>query len=1025
MHRNTIRTTLCAAGLFAVLAGFLVPSEAVAVEIDKDLKALLEDKAAGTVPVLMIYHDPISAEDLELDLNRLSPEKRRKQVLAELKKKNRKMQSNAAGLLEKPGNGPLASDVRYLYLAGAITFRGSRDMVEMLGGLEDNATLYYNRDFEFISDASRGEAPAGKISADRADTVWSSKYIQADRVWNELGYTGSGIVVGHIDSGVDVDHSDLINQLAVNMGEVPGNGIDDDLNGYVDDVTGWDFGDQDNNPNDDGATPGHGTHTAGTVVGDGSGGTLTGVAPGAKLLACKAADSTGGITLGAVWEAQQYCVENGARVITMSLGIPGELPAVYLRTEREIADNIRAAGVVFFNSAGNEHFNYDPPFELGLTARVPSPWVTAGTPHSQTSGVITVGGTGYQSDSIYSSSSRGPAKWDDVDPYNDWPYSPGSGLIKPDVAAPGVFVNSTVVGGGYSGNSWSGTSMACPHVAGVAALMLEKNPSLSPAGVDSLLQTTAVDLGIAGKDNDFGAGRIDAYAAVQAVSPNMNADLYQTLVLPDPSGDGVLDPGETSPLAFQLLNASHQTDATGVTGTLAVVSNPYVSVVDYEGGFSDISANGGLGDNTGNTFSLNVAAGAPQGYEFTMLLTVSAGDSFERTFDVPWYVGLPEYRTHDKGGMYLTVTDQGIIGYMDQNGTEGQGMGLLGEASGLFLGSFWAGVDINYVCNRDYTGTTPNFETNEWEVVTDPNGRVKDVSATGDEQVYTALFSDSGHQNPKPLTVAQTSYAYADGPDNNFVILEYTLTNDGADDLNTLHTGVFCDFDVADSGANVGGSNSALNLVYINAAAGTGPYFGIALLDDADSATNTTLINNPTYVYDTSSIDDGIKMRHLMGMFSEPTSSGPDDWSALTSKTISVPGNGGTATVVYALLVGETLEDLENNVVAAKEAYNPTSAAPEEMPRRLVKLAQNHPNPFNPSTRIAFSLPAAGHVELGIYDLGGHLVRTLVSERREAGEFVETWDGRNAEGGRAPSGLYFYRLETGGKVFSRKMTLVK
>ena len=71
--------------------------------------------------------------------------------------------------------------------------------------------------------------------------------------------------------------------------------------------------------------------------------------------------------------------------------------------------------------------------------------------------------------------------------------------------------------------------------------------------------------------------------------------------------------------------------------------------------------NGGISSNLGDTFSLDVTANAPQGYPFTMLLTVSSGTYFERTFEIDWYVGLPEWRTHDVGGMYLTVTDQGII----------------------------------------------------------------------------------------------------------------------------------------------------------------------------------------------------------------------------------------------------------------------------------------------------------------------------------------------------------------------------
>ena len=1026
MLRTTNTRTPLLLGFVCLAAAFLVSTAASAVEMDKGLKEALAAKTSDKVPVLMIFHDPVCVDDLTLDVDTLSPEKRRKSVLEALKRKNRKLCTNALAILDDPSHSGAVSDVRYLYLASAISFRADRSLVEALVELDDNATLFHDQAFDFLSGTTRPADGGAKVAVDRGDTVWSVKWIDADRVWNELGYTGQGVIVGHIDSGVWVTHPDLVNQLAVNPGEVPGNGLDDDGNGYVDDWRGWDFGDVDNNPNDDASGAGHGTHTAGSVVGDGTGGTHTGVAPGAKLLACKVADSAGSMTFGSIWEAEQYCAENGARVITMSLGAAGEFPASYMRTERVIAANLRGAGVTFFNSAGNEHNTQDPPVELGITARVPSPWTSAGVQYSHTGGVVAVGGTGYRSYSIYSSSSRGPAKWDDVDPYNDWPYLPGVGLIKPDVAAPGVGVNSTVIPSGYSGDTWSGTSMACPHVAGLAALMLDKNPSLSPAGIDSLMQLNAIDLGIAGKDNDFGAGQIDAFVTVSATPLTQYADLHQTRVLPDPSGDAVLDPGQVSTMAFELQNASTVMNAVGVTGTLAVVANPYVTVSDATGAFSDVAMNGGTGDNLADTFGLTVAAGAPQGYEFTMLLTVETATGFERTFDLTWYVGLPEWRTHDVGGMYLTVTDQGIIGYMSQEGTEGSGMGLTGQGSGLFVGSFWAGTGADYICNRDYLGVSPGIETLEWNVVTDPNGRVKDNTAVASEQAFGAIFSDSGHAAPKPLMVAQNSYAYADGPDNQFVILEYVLTNGGATDLLNLYTGVFCDFDVANSGANVGGTDAVHNLSYINAAdGGVGPYFGIALLGDPSSATNRTVINNETYVYATSSIEDSMKMRHLRATISVPTTDVAGDWSCLTSKAVSVSGNGGTATVAYALVVADDLAGLLANVEAANAAYNPASPVGEETPRKLVQLDQNHPNPFNPSTRISFGVPRDGHVELGVYDLSGRLVRTLVSETRTEGDHSVTWDGRSDDGGQAASGLYFYRLTTDGKTVSRKMTLVK
>lgn len=1020
LRRLLLTASLC---LLAIAA---LPGLTSAVEIDQELRDQFAGKNAGEkISVLMIFDKPnqVDPRDLAI-LDKADPKKRRASVVAALKKKGRLARANAAIVLEDPRRGSQVENVRYLYLANAIAFDASWELVASLGGLADEATLFFDKTYDLTADTERGTVLSGANKGIAAiDTVWSTKYINADRVWNDLGYTGAGIVVGHIDTGVWLAHPDLANQLWANPGEIPGNGLDDDNNGFIDDVNGWDFGVNDNNPNDDSPGGGHGTHTAGTVAGDGTNGTLTGTAPDSEIMALKVwqADGSGG-SLGMIWAAQQYAVENGARIITMSLGIPGPIPVSFMRAERYNDNNIRDAGVTFFNSAGNDHFAFTPPVELGLSARVPAPWNELAVPHSSTGGVISVGGTGYKNDTLYASSSRGPAKWDDVDPWNDWAYNPGPGLIKPDVGAPGVGINSTTIGGGYSGDTWSGTSMSCPHAAGVAALMLEKNPSLSPAGIDSLMELNAIDLGVAGKDVSFGSGRLDAYIILNAVPADLNPDLAWMSVVPDPAGDGVLDPGGVSEIAIELKNASPVVNATGVTATLAVVANPYVTVADGNGSYVDLNVGGSSATNTANPFGLNISAGAPEGFGFTMLVTVSANGTYEQTFDIPWYVGLPDWRTHDQGGMYLSVTDQGIIGYMSQDQTLGNGMGYQDGGSGLFVGSFWAGTDVTYICNRDYGGL--GTETYEWEVSdANPNGRVRDLGDTGSGQTYQAVFTDSGHASSKPLQVEQTTMAFGLPQNNQFVILEYRVTNNGPVALPTLYNGVYCDFDIGDSGANLGGTEAARNLSYLYESGGT--YMGIAVLGAANSAQSVTVVNNPIYVYPNSAIDDGTKMKHLRGLISAPVGATPDDWSALSSSVMNLDANGGMGTVAYALVIGESLLEIQNAVDAANSAYNPTVPVTPETPIKLVRLEQNSPNPFNPQTEIKFTVPRDGHVDLAVYDLSGRRIRTLVSETVPEGDRSVSWDGRNDAGQMVPSGMYFYKYMTAGETTSRKMTLLK
>ncbi|MBU1702181.1 MAG: S8 family serine peptidase [Candidatus Eisenbacteria bacterium] len=355
--------------------------------------------------------------------------------------------------------------------------------------------------------------------------AWQLDMVNAPEAWG-TGYTGAGVIVGVVDTGVDYTHPDLAGHIWVNVDEIQGNEIDDDENGYVDDTIGWDFVADDNNPNGTGAGD-HGTRVAGLIVGDGTTGTQTGVAPGCTIMLLR---GSGG-TWSDLVEAMEYAVDNGAHVISMSVTQKWRyLPKPDFSSWRTITDNELAMGIFHANSVGNEgdNINTDPiPFNISAPGNCPAPWVHSG--QSIVGGVSAVVGCGSITYEGYLGdfSSRGPSIWEDIaanwpeypytmlPEYQDYPYTTGEGgLIKPDICAPSPNTITTEFGGGYS--TLDGTSASTPQVAGAMAILIQAKPGITPEEMTQILLTSATKIDDRrGIDNNYGAGLLDVQAALQ------------------------------------------------------------------------------------------------------------------------------------------------------------------------------------------------------------------------------------------------------------------------------------------------------------------------------------------------------------------------------------------------------------------------------------------------------------------------------------------------------------------------------
>ncbi|MFL5846060.1 MAG: S8 family peptidase [Solirubrobacteraceae bacterium] len=371
--------------------------------------------------------------------------------------------------------------------------------------------------------------PAAAAGATRPDPLLDQQWPLAREsvlgraaAWQQT--TGGGALVAILDTGADFAHVDLQGAFWTNPAEIAGNGIDDDKDGYVDDVHGADIVNDDGDPSDD---EGHGTHVAGIIAaraGNGEGG--AGLAPDARIMIVKVLDEHRAGTAGGLADGIRYAVAHGAQIINTSVNGEG--------TSRPLQEAIRAAGAagaVVVASAGNDGRSLD---------------VSPSYPASYNDlSIISVASTGLTGE-LSSFSNRG--------------------LTSVDVAAPGEDVLSTSSDGGYELRS--GTSMATPYVSATLALLQSVRPDLQGAGLKAALlagtRSSAVLTGL------LGGGALDAAAALRGA---VGATDWQ----------GTLEPLSVTPLPATraargaVLNWSLGGDAAAVSRVRVSVDNRTVA----------------------------------------------------------------------------------------------------------------------------------------------------------------------------------------------------------------------------------------------------------------------------------------------------------------------------------------------------------------------------------------------------------------------------------------------------------------
>lgn len=458
--------------------------------------------------------------------------------------------------------------------------------------------------------------------------------IKLEEAWDTT--TGSsGVVIAVVDTGVEWYHEDLADNIWQNAGEIPGNGIDDDGNGFVDDIRGWDFGTLtfgpggglfggDNNPDDDAIGGGHGTAVAGTIGAVGNNGIgIAGVNWDVSILPIKVADDFGALSLGGIIAGHVYLTElirGGVNIVASNNSYGAFAPAAYdeateeFNAERQAIEDFVAEGATFVAAAGNDSNDNDDAF-------------TAFPAAYNLPGIISVAATNNR---------------DELADFSNF------GETTVDLAAPGEAVLTTAVNGEYT--FIDGTSFASPIVAGIVGLMKTVRPDLTPEEVTDALIASSDPIA-ALQDRVVADGRVNAARAVQIittagplvlqVSPgeiagspvsevqvsfsepvqSLPVDILSRISLIRANGDGSFFDGNevTVNLATATLDASRTVLTLTPVGSLSAIDD-YRLTID----------NTAIVDDEGNFLNGDSSSGQDEVYEFELILAPGIGEPNDR-----------------------------------------------------------------------------------------------------------------------------------------------------------------------------------------------------------------------------------------------------------------------------------------------------------------------------------------------------------------------------------------------------------
>ncbi len=821
----------------------------------------------------------------------------------------------------------------------------------------------------------------GKISGvvpndEYYSSQWYLQKIEMESAW-EMQQGDGEIVVAVIDNGLSVNHPDLSSQIWQNPNETA-DGVDNDNNGYIDDINGWDFGNNDNGIEHDG-TSFHGTQVAGLIGATTNNSVgIASVGYNVKLMGLKITDYTSDteVIMSAGYQAMIYAADNGASVINCSWGNYN-----YSHLGEEAVNYAISKNVVVVAAAGNDGIN-----EIFYPARYGN--------------VLAVGATD-SSDVVWDASNYG---------------------YYVDLMSPGKDIISTGASDGYE--TASGTSLATPLVSGVAALLKLHFPDISSLAIAQRIRVSASDIygnNSAAFQDLLGYGRLNAYAAL--TSSDLKSVRALLTYITD-YNDNVFTPGESVDFIAGFINYLSPTSNLEIT---LQTSDPYITITQnaYAVGAVETSE---TFSNTSVPFRFTVADGTPENHIAYIKLAYNDGTYS----DFQWFEVLlnPTYSDMNVNNLDLTITSKGTLGFEDYPyNSKGNGLTYKNDNKiRFFEAGFLYGNSETQVMDALHIS---QFSTvsNDFNTVIPFHSQTPGIEA--DQQGALEFNDDNAGENKLNVSVWLSSFAFSDESNSDYIILKYTLVNNSSTELNNFYAGLYFDWDLdeddyADDIAAYNADNS-FGYAYDSGLNTISTYQGVALISPGNTNFWANANDGTGGGINVEEFTDAEKWTMLSSGLTH-TSAGPSDISFVLSGGPYSLAAGDSVAVAFAVAISETLDELSAAITAARNKYFelPSDVNEEPSSPLTFELKQNYPNPFNPTTTIKYTIPQLngvethGRVSLRVYNILGEEVATLVNKQQAPGNYTVQFDASNL-----PSGVYFYTLRVGNFVATKKMILLK